>query len=256
MSFRSKISNSQDYNYNKSPHIYSYKHGWINTIVHFFLNTFIKSTKLPFISISLFIVVIILNTIQYNNDNKYLQTQVEKSISYETGSTSFNNILLYIYDVIGINGFIMNGLPHILFFILTYICLALIELNIGHIAVLLFLIILLMFQFFIGGFSNAICENIKYGSGRLLSSPYCCGSFILFASLGFVLFIIQKHINDLYSKFLIWIIIAGVWFGCILYENYYTYALTEPSESKTCSLFFWHATNFLLGIFSALVLAK
>jgi len=150
----------------------------------------------------------------------------------------------------------MNGLPHILFFILTYICLSLIELNIGHIAVVFFLTILLISYTFIKEFDVTICDNILYSNNSLYNARYCCGSFILFASLGFVLFIIQKHINDLYSKFLIWIIIAGVWGGCVLYENYYTYALMEPSKNKTCHLFFHHATNFLLGIFSALVLAK
>ena len=257
MSFRSKISNSQDFNYNKSPHIYSYKYNWINNLVHFLLNTFVKSTKLPFISILLFILVITLNSIQYNNNDTYLQTQVRKSISTLPDSTSFNNILLYIYDILGINGFILNGMTHILFFILTYICLALIEMNIGHIKVLYFLIVCLMFMFFEGNFSLAICNNNIYGlKNGVSNSPYCCGSFILFASLGFILFIIQKHINDLYIKFIIWFIIACIWAGCVVYEKYYTYVDMKENNQKTCRLFFWHAANFLLGLFSGLVLAK
>lgn len=254
MSSRSKIYNSH-YNYNKSPHIYSYKHRWINTIVHFILDKFIKSTKIPFISISLFIIVIILNYKQYSNNNKYLQTQIQNSIS--GGSSKLNNALLFIYELIGINGFSNNGLLHILFFILTYICLALIELNIGHIAVVFFLLILIMSNTFQTEFKTVICKNLLTGSGDSLSnSTYCCGSFVLFASLGFVLFIIQKNINDLYSKIIIWLIMACVWGGCILYEKYDTYAYMVAGYSKTCSLFLWHATNFLLGIFCALVLSK
>ena len=36
----------------------------------------------------------------------YLQNQVENSISNSPDSASYQNILLYVYDLIGINGFI------------------------------------------------------------------------------------------------------------------------------------------------------
>ena len=256
MSFKPKISNSKDYNYNTSPHIYSYKYSWINHFIHFILNAFMKKSMFPFISIGLFIVVIVLNTIQYNNNSTYLQDKVKKSVSTDKDSSSPQNSLLYFYDIIGINGFIKNGLVHILFFILTYTCLGLVEMNIGHINLVFFLIVILMFNFFVEGFQSAICENNLYDSNKLENSPFCCGSFILFATLGFTLFIFQKHISDLYTKMYVWFIISCVWGGCVLYENYYTYGDQKTSKKKTCKLFFWNGFNYILGIFCALVLSK
>jgi len=257
MSFK-RISISQGYKYNESAHIYSYKYGWINKIVHFFLDTFVKETKLPFIAIFLFILVIVLNSVQYYNNDKYLQTQIKDTISKEPDSTSFQNIILYIYDMMGINGFNSFGLGIILLFILTYICVALIEMNIGHIKVLYFLIVCLMFQYFEGGLSASVCLNNQYGCLDLGNTPYCCGSFITYASLGFVLFIIQKNISSLYKKLLVWFIIGCVWGGCVLGDYYIksAYGDMEEGNRKNCRIFFWHATNFLLGVFSGLVLAN
>ena len=129
--------------------------------------------------------------------------------------------------------------------------------NIGHIKVLYFLIVCLILLFFIDNFGFAICYNNIFGyNNRLAHHSYCCGSFILFASIGFVLYLIQKNINNLYKKFIIWFIIAWIWVGFVLYEKYYTYVDDKEGNQKTCSLFFFHAANFLLGLFSGLVLAK
>ena len=248
------IKSKLSYHYS-NPHIYSYKYPIINKSIHFLLNTFVKSTKFPFVSILLFILVITLNSIQYNNNNRYLQTQVQNSISTLPDSTSFNNILLYIYDTIGINGFVINGISHILFFILTYICLALIEMNIGHIKVLYFLIVCLILLFFIDNFGLAICYNNIYGDyNRLSHHSYCCGSFILYASIGFVLYLIQNNINDLLLRTIVWIIIACVWAGCVVFDYLLSYERKKEGNQKTCSVFFFHAANFLLGLFSGVIL--
>lgn len=255
---KSQLSNSNNYIY-KSAHIYSYKYGWINNLIHFFLNTFVKETKLPFIAIGIFILVVVLSSIQYSkNDKNYLQNEINDTISKEPDSTSFQNIMLYIYNVIGINAFIDNGLAHILFFILTYICVGLIEMNVGHIKVLYFLIVCLMNLFFHGGLSSSVCLNFKIGCDDIANSPYCCGSGILYPALGFVLFIIQKHISSLYKKILVWFIIGCVWGGCVL-ADYYSksaYGDMEEGNRKNCRIFFLHATGVLLGVFSGLVLAQ
>ena len=113
-----------------------------------------------------------------------------------------------------------------------------------------------MFQFFQGGFQSAICKNNLNDNRVLENSPYCCGSFIMWASLGFTLFIFQKHITDLYTKMYVWFIIACVWGGCVLGENYSTYGDEKTSNQKDCKIFFWHPANFILGIFCALVLSN
>ena len=91
MSFKAKISNSKDYNYTTSPHIYSYKYSWINHFIHFMLNAFMKKTMFPFISIGLFIIVTVLNAIQYSNNKTYLQDKIKKLVSADKDSTSPNN---------------------------------------------------------------------------------------------------------------------------------------------------------------------
>ena len=256
MSIKYITNNSKDYKYNKSPHIYSYKYSWINHLIHFILDAFVKSSKFPFISIGLYIIVIYLNTVQYNNNSTYLQDKVKETVSTDKHKSSPQNALLYFYDLIGINGFSRNGIVHILFFIASYICLALIEMNIGHINVVFFLILLLLFQFFEDGFESAVCENNIYVSRGVGNSPYCCGSYIFWASLGFTLFIIQKHVVDFYTKMYVWFIIACVWAGCVLGENYVTFADEKNTDQKNCKLFFYHVANYILGIFCGLVLSK
>jgi len=255
MSFKANIANSKDYNYNKSPHIYSYKYSFINNFIHFILNAFIRKSIFPFISIGLFILVIILNSIQYNNST-YLQDKIENSISKDEDSTSPQNALLYIYQIIGINAFANNGLAYIIFFLLTYICLGLVEMNIGHTKTFFFLVIILMFRYFIGGFYLAVCKNELDGGDNAGNNTYCCGSFILWASIGFTLFIIQTHISNLYKKLCVWFVIACVWGGTILFENYVAFDDEKSSNQKNCKLFFWHAANYVFGIFCALVLSN
>jgi hypothetical protein len=257
MSFKSNINNSYNSNINKTAKIYSYKYYSVNHFINFMSNAFIKSSKLPFISISLFIIVIVLNSIQYANDKNYLQNQIKNSTSSAPDSTSPQNVMLYIYDLIGINGFTNNGLVHILYFILSYICLSLVEMNIGHIKLVFFLIVLLMFQFFTGGFTSSICQNNLFGADDIIRRPYCCGSFIMWASLGFTLFIIQKHTTDLYKKIYTWFLIGTVWAGCVLFDNFFALSdMKDSSNQKNCEIFFWHSANYLLGLYCGFAFAN
>ena len=113
-----------------------------------------------------------------------------------------------------------------------------------------------MFRYFIGGFDSAVCKNNLSDVDNLGNSPYCCGSMILWSSLGFTLFIIQKHTTDFYKKMYAWFVIGCVWAGCILYENYVTYGDQKTSNQKNCKLFFRHAAVYVYGIFCGLVLSK
>jgi hypothetical protein len=255
MSFKSNINNSYNSNINKTTVIYSYKYYSVNHFINFMSNTFVKKTKLPFISIGLFIIVIVLNSIQYvANDRNYLQDLIKNSVSDAPDTTSFQNVLLYIFDLIGINAISVAFYQSVLFFILAYTCLSLIEMNIGHIKLIFFLIVLLMFQFFEGGFISAICENNLYGATSVGNSPYCCGSFVLWAAVGFTLFIIQKHTTDFYKKLYAWFVICCVLIGCIL--NEITIDDQPNTNQKICKMFFWHTTNYLLGLYCGFAFAN
>ena len=104
----------------------------LQNIVYFTNSTFVKKTHYPIISICLFIIAVVLNSIQYHkNNNTYLQDKIIISNKdYPSGTTNISNTFLYIYDFIGINGFIDNTPAHIFLLIVTYVCLSLIELNI------------------------------------------------------------------------------------------------------------------------------
>jgi hypothetical protein len=219
--------------------------------VYFFNRTFIKKTHYPIISIIIFIIVIVLNSIQYANNKYYLQDKLDNA-----DDTNLGNTLLYIYDFIGINGFLNNGLVHILFFILTYFCISLIELNIGHLALLFLLFIDLMFQFFWDLYQDVICYNYLRIRNRIDSSPYCCGSFILFMSLGFVLSLILMNITNIYICIFTLFVIICVFVGCVLYEHYIQYEDTESGDTKTCLTYTWHGANYAFGILCALVLGN
>ena len=227
----------------------------MDNIYKFVSNSFIKETKYPFISVLLFIIVLILNIIQYTkNDKTYLQSLIK----HKYNNPNFENLLLFFYDIVGINGFIQNTPAHVLILLLTYGCLSLIEMNIGHISVLFFLLVISMYQYSIEYFQSVNCTDELYNNERgiLLNSPYCCGSFINLASIGFVLYVIQNNIKKLQLRIICWIIMGLVWGGLIIYENYITYVDLPNNSVKTCALFFWHATNFLLGILCGAALSN
>lgn len=230
----------------------------LNTIVDFVKKSIIKKTNLPFISIFIFISVIILNSIQYSkNDTQYLQNTSTTHLQHKFGQVTLSNTLLYIYNLIGINGFLSNGLAHILFFMLTYFCLALIEMNIGHVALLFLLLVDIMFQFTIGRFKSSVCINYLSGCEDITNATYCCGSFVLFISLGFVLYLIYKNMNTKLHKGLILFVILCVWIGCILTDKYINFADNKEDDSiKICQSFLWNSANFLLGVFSGIVLSN
>ena len=102
----------------------------LNNIVYFTKKAFVKKTSYPFITIILFIIVIILNSIQYaNNDKQYLQNKIDEASRDDNKNLKnmyIPNFILYFYNIVGINAFLYGGLANILYFILKYIFVALI----------------------------------------------------------------------------------------------------------------------------------
>ena len=233
----------------------------LNNIVFFTKSTFVKKTKYPIISICLFILVIILNSIQYSkNDKKYLQKQIINSNNQlekkHIDEPKYSNTILYIYDIIGINGFINYSPVYIFFFILTYLFLSLVELNIGYFSLLFLLLIDIMFMISWVEYQNAICTDTLTTIKSQDNDGYCCGSFILFMALGFVLYLIQKNIKYIYSRIFSILILIGIYFLCLPIELYYTFKDLPDGESKTCKTYTWHGANYLFGVLCASVLAN
>jgi len=229
----------------------------LNSVISIIDKIFIHKTSIPIISITLFILVIILNSIQYSKNNKkYLQNQVIVSNQlYSNGTVRLENALLFLYDIVGINGFLNNSLLHILYLILTYSLLSLIEMNIGYLALIFLLFITIMFRTFWDEFQDAICKNkisMMYG---IESSSYCCGSVILFMSLGFVLIILLKNINTSLYKIIILCIIICIYFVIMIVEKNTIYSHIQNKNIKQCQSYTWHAAMYVFGIVCGLQLS-
>jgi len=237
---------------NKIAHKYNI-YPFLNNIIYFTKRTFVKETSYPIISIILFILVIILNSIQYSKNDEFLQSKITEK-RYDDNKKLKNvylsNFILYFYNVIGINAFLYNGLLHIFYLILAYILLSLIEMNIGHIPLIILLFIIILFNSaYMNGIVNSICEN-SYNINDLRTSPYCCGSAILFTSLGFVLYLIQHNIIQMNYYILMLFIIVLAWIGTILFDYYIVFTKDKYMEedSKVCKSLNWHASLLIFGI--------
>ena len=216
----------------------------------FIYSTFVKSRKIPIITISLFIIVIVLNSIQYaKNDPHFLQNKILVSNeNYPYGTMNLGNILLFIYDLIGINSFLNNGLIFILVFIISYLCLSLIEINIGYISLLFLLFIDMIFSAFLGTFNTILCQNALQDID-ITKFKMCCGSFVLIMSLGFVLFLIQNNITNKCYRCIVIFIMLCIWAICILSDRYTHFnKMLNTSHQRTCTIFIWHGANFCFGI--------
>jgi hypothetical protein len=234
----------------------------LQNTVYLFNSTFVKKTHYPIISICLFIIVIVLNSIQYANNENYLQDKIlipnntlkstDDTYSITTNS-NINNILIYIYDLIGINGFIKNTPGYIFVFIFMYICVSLIELNIGHASLLFLLFITYTFRSFWSGFTKSICEN-NFIVQSIDTSRLCCSSDITCMSLGFILCLLLKNIKNIYSAIFIIFLIIIVFSSLLLYD-YYIPDSTNKS-ANTYIILTRHGWYYIFGIISGLALGN
>ena len=193
-----------------------------SSIKHHLNLFFVRQTFIPITSIFLFFITFLLNLIQFFN--------------FDLPNKSPLFFLLF-YDFLGINGFVSNGIPLQLFLLLlSYSALALIELWSGSLRILFFLLMDLFFKVFISLFLPAHCE------GQILfdlsTTPFCCGSFLMVAAFGSVLFIIHQRVSILPLLFFVYLII-------LCYDYFIQFA---DSDYKNCKFMAWHALNYLLGI--------
>jgi hypothetical protein len=210
----------------------------ISQFIYRLLNLDNMPLNFPIISLSLFILTLILSLIQYNkNDINYIQKK-----------TKNNGYLLQLFDLLGINSLLYNSLIYILFFIFTYLWMVIIELNIGHIAMIYFVLILIGFKIGLDSISSLTCDNItSISTNNLLN---CCGSFIFWPALGFVLYLIQNCFNNMIYKGMA-ITTIPIIYGVLVYMDTKIY-----SNNNLCFGFSWHSLIFILGVLSGKVLYK
>jgi hypothetical protein len=192
----------------------------------------------PIISLTLFILTLILVLIQYKkNDENYIQKK-----------TKNNGYLLQLFDLLGINSLLYNSLIYILYFIFTYLFMVIIELNIGNIAMIYFVLILIGFNIGIKNISALTCYNrTSIPTNNLFN---CCGSFIFWPALGFVLYLIQNCFDNMIYKGMA-ITTIPIIYGILVYTDKKLY-----SNNNLCFGFSWHSLIFILGVLSGKVLYK
>lgn len=211
--------------------------------------------KIPYITIILFILAVILKTIQkIKNNTNYLQNKIRNPTNKTLNPISafFINYL----DAMGINSFFTNDVntlwTGILLLFLTYPLLALIELNIGHRLVAYFIIMLIFYQQFAGGFQELICYNDFY-STSLGDSSFCCGSFFAWAIVGCTFAILFTYGQGIIMKTILGLIALILW-GVLVMVDYYSTFANDTYDKRKCKAFYWHACNYFFGFISGLLL--
>ena len=217
--------------------------------------------KIPYVAIILFILATILKTIQkVQNNQNYLQNMVLGTGTNKNQSNPISALFLYYLDTMGVNSFFDTPantmILGIIMLLINYPLLMMIEINIGHAYLAYFILVLILYHPFAVLFQKLVCYNSTYADASLGNSPYCCGSFIFWATIGCVLAILQSCANGWVQKICVLGIILLTWCGIIIYEYFGTYADETNNEKRTCKTFYWHGMNFIFGVLSGLVMAK
>jgi hypothetical protein len=218
----------------------------LNKLSYFLSSTFVKKTHYPIISIILFIITVVINSIQYANNEDYLQEKIRK---FKGGEPHISNILLYIYNsLLSINGFVDYTPAYIFVFILTFFAVSLIELNIGHASLLFLLFIVILKNSSWMEISGNICFN---GSRdfNLYDNKY-----LLVISYGFILYLIQNNIKNIFYRMIVIFIMVCTWIILIVINRYNNdkyaknFVGSIQDEQRTCFSILDHSYIFLFGI--------
>lgn len=217
--------------------------------------------KIPYISIILFIIATILKTIQkMQNNQSYLQNIILGTDSNKTQSNPISAACLYYLDAIGVNSFFDTPdntmILGIIMLLINYPLLMLIEMNIGHAYLAYFILVLILYHPFAILYQKLVCYNSTYANAGLANSPFCCGSFLLWASVGCALAIMLSCATSWTAKFIVLFVILLTWGIIIIVEYFATYANEPDNDKRTCKSFYWHGMNFAFGVLSGLVMAK
>lgn len=211
-------------------HAYYFKRTWTYTP---FIENY--TFTIPFISIIVYLITMAINITEKVNGNVVA-----------TFTPSPWNALLYPLLLIGVDTLkddILNGIlgPLLIFFLM-----AIIETNIGIKKTLFFLFVDTLFTANAGGFKNAFCEDYLETTNAIYNGAYCCGSFLVFASLALAI----MQFRETWPK-LAYTTLSLIWLMAFL-NDYLGMFIDKPN--RVCESFSWHAMNFLLGVLYGFVI--
>lgn len=239
----------------------------LNTTYNLIKKTFAPKSsrlydKIPYVAIILCILAVVLKTIQkVKNNQNYLQNIILGTDgNKKTENNPVNALFLYYLDAMGVNSLFdtskNNMVIGIIMILINYPLLMMIEMNIGHAYLAYFILVLILYNPFAILFQKLVCYNSTYANAGLNDSPYCCGSFIFWATIGCALAILLLCANGWKQQICVLGIILLTWCGIIIYEFFGTYADETNDDKRTCKTFYWHGMNFVFGVLSGIVLAK
>jgi len=218
--------------------------------------------KIPYVAIILFILAVVLKTIQKNQNNQnYMQDIILGTrTDQKTQNNPISALFLYYLNAMGVNSFFNTPANSfalgIIMLLINYPLLMMIEMNIGHAYLAYFILVLILYHPFASLYQILVCYNSTNADTSFVNSPYCCGSFIFWATIGCALAILLLSANGWMLKSIILFIILLSWGGIIIYEYFGTYADITDNDKRTCNTFYWHGMNFAFGVLSGLVMAK
>jgi hypothetical protein len=214
----------------------------------------IKKYSIPFVSIILFIIVLILDIVQYTKkDKKYLQNKILKNMRGKNPVPNIQNTLLIFYQMVGINSLIVQSLWYIIYVFVSWGLMSLIEMHVGHISLIYFFLMIFGMTYLINTINTYTCLNGLNDTVLELSFGSCCGSQIMWSALGFVLMLYLLNVKNAHIKIALVIVAIGIYIGLVCYDKYYAF---KGMENTTCNGLTWHCLYFLFGLFSGFVIGK
>ena len=216
--------------------------------------------KIPYVSIILFILAIVCCSIQKtSNDYYYIQNIISgKDDNMKKQIDPVSAFFLKYLDTMGVNRFLgvnrffdmdeLNITIESIFFLISYLLLMTIEMNIGHAYLAYFIIVLMLYNTFSISYHKLVCFN---------GWDYDRNYIFLYATSGCALAILLSYAHGLMMKSIILFIILLSW-GIIILVNYYnTFQLYSNEHNlRTCISFYWGGMIFIFGVLSGLVMVQ
>jgi hypothetical protein len=195
----------------------------------------------PIITLLTLILTLTLNALQYQNGLGSIQN-------------TFNLrpwiIFLYPFKLLGLDTLEDNFMTGLLTLMAAFLCLGYSELYfLSHSRLLFFLLLDTMFSWSQWSFLTSFCRGDPVTVLDLLTTSYCCSSFLLMASLGLALILTWKNASS--TGWLKPFTLAFILFNymlAVLNDYYYHFDEELINSVRVCESFSWHAMNYLFGL--------
>lgn len=193
----------------------------------------------PIVTLLTLILTLTLNALQYQNGPGSIQN-------------TFNLrpwiIFLYPFKLLGLDTLEDNFMTGLITLMAAFLCLGYSELYfLSHSRLLFFLLLDTMFSWSQWSFLTSFCRGDPVTVLDLLTTSYCCSSFLLMAGLGLALILTWKTSTGWLKPFTLAFILFNYMLA-VLNDYYYHFDEELNNAVRVCESFSWHAMNYLFGL--------